>query len=74
MFGSIIFFYLYPLSGDGPIWDTGVEYITPGCKDATVLMKMFLFIQNFRPSPRDLKTIANDEVIESIFIKNIKLS
>jgi hypothetical protein len=54
----------------------GVEYITPGCKNATVLMKMFLFIQNLRPSPRDLINMATDEVIERIenIHKSIKLN
>lgn len=62
MFGSVIFFYLYPLFGDGPIWDASVEWITPGCQDSTVLMKMFFFINNFRPTLRDEISIAHSHV------------
>jgi hypothetical protein len=53
MFGSIIFFYLYPLSGDGPVWHLGSDVITIGCKNPTVLMKMFLMINNYKPVHKD---------------------
>ena len=47
MFGSILFFYLYPLTGDGPIWEEGVQKISNGCKNPSNLWKNFLFINNF---------------------------
>jgi hypothetical protein len=50
LLGSILFFYLFPLFGDGPVWDFAVERITPGCENAIVLLKKFLFIDNFDDS------------------------
>ncbi len=47
LLGSILFFYLFPLFGDGPVWNFGLKWVTPGCENATVLLRKFLFIDNF---------------------------
>ncbi len=46
-FGSILFFYLFPLFGDGPLWEYGLQWITPGCENSNILLKSFLSINNF---------------------------
>jgi hypothetical protein len=47
LLGSIMFFYLFPLFGDGPVWDFGLKWVTPGCENTTVLLGKFLYIENF---------------------------
>jgi hypothetical protein len=47
LLGSILFFYLFPLFGDGPVWDFGLKWVTPGCQNPRVLLKKFLYIDNF---------------------------
>jgi hypothetical protein len=47
MFGSFLFSYLLPISGDGPIWEYGIKWIVPACKDWKILLTSFLYISNF---------------------------
>jgi hypothetical protein len=50
LLGSILFFYLFPLFGDGPVWDIGVKFVTPPCQNTTNLLQKFLYIDNFDES------------------------
>lgn len=61
-FGGILFFYLFPLTGDGPIWDVGVGWVTPGCQNPSNLLKMLFFVHNFRDNLKEQLTIANSKV------------
>lgn len=47
MFGSILFYYLLPLFGEGPIWDIGVNWILPACRNTSALLQNLFFINNF---------------------------
>jgi peptidoglycan/LPS O-acetylase OafA/YrhL len=47
LLGSILFFYLFPLFGDGPVWEIGLKRVTLGCQNPKVLLKKFLYIDNF---------------------------
>ena len=46
-FGSVLFLYIYPLTGTGPIWDEGVGKIVDGCKNPSNMLNNLLFINNF---------------------------
>lgn len=62
VFGSILFFYLFPLFGDGPIWEEGIKLATTGCKDTTTLIKQFFFVNNYRHVLRDHLSISSQKV------------
>jgi len=47
LLGSILFFYLLPLLGSGPIWDYGVNWVIRGCESPLVVLFGFLYISNF---------------------------
>ena len=47
LFGSILFYYLFPLTGDGPIWDIGEASITSHCKNPQNLLKMLFLVHNY---------------------------
>lgn len=53
MFGSILFFYLFPLFGSGPVWDIGIKWVAKGCENQFVLLKKFLFVENFENTSID---------------------
>ncbi|CAG2173825.1 unnamed protein product [Oppiella nova] len=40
MFGALLFFYIFPLTGDGPVWHIGVGWVTPGCQNPRNLLKI----------------------------------
>ncbi|CAG2100017.1 unnamed protein product, partial [Medioppia subpectinata] len=61
MFGAIPFFILYGLTGDGPIWHTGVKWVTPGCENSDNLLKMAMLIHNFRHDIKDMHQIADSK-------------
>ncbi|XP_054161210.1 nose resistant to fluoxetine protein 6-like [Oppia nitens] len=47
LLGSIIFLFVLPLMGSGPIWDEGVQWVTRGCENWQVVLFGFLFIGNY---------------------------
>ena len=48
MFIVLLLFWLFPLTGDGPIWNYGVNLIMPSCKDSYSLFSSFFFFSNYR--------------------------
>ena len=48
MFIVLLLFWLFPLTGDGPIWNYGVNLIMPSCKDNYSLFSSFFFFSNYR--------------------------
>ncbi|XP_054155916.1 nose resistant to fluoxetine protein 6-like [Oppia nitens] len=61
MFGSVLFIYLFPLTGSGPIWHIGVGWVTTGCQNSQNLWKMLFFVHNFRDEHLERLSIANSK-------------
>ncbi|XP_054155968.1 nose resistant to fluoxetine protein 6-like [Oppia nitens] len=59
--GSLLFIYLFPLTGSGPIWQSGIGWVTTGCQNPVNLLKMLLFVHNFRDDHKDQLTLANSK-------------
>ena len=62
-FGSILFIYLLPLTGDGPIWQIAVNKFSNGCRNPINLVNNALFINNFNDEGNNFN---GDKVIHFI--------
>ncbi len=72
LFGSILFFYLFPLFGDGPVWDFGLKWITTGCQNPRVLLKKFLFIDNFDESDEQNLKVSKFKILNTVYFNKYK--
>jgi hypothetical protein len=68
LLGSILFFYLFPLFGDGPVWDFGVKRITPGCQNPIVLLKNFLYINNFNRFDEHILMVSKFQILNTQYL------
>ncbi len=73
LFGSILFFYLFPLFGDGPVWDLGLKWVTPGCQDPRVLLKKFFFIDNFDELDEQTLKVSKFKILNTEYLNKYKL-
>jgi hypothetical protein len=69
IFGSFLFIHLLPISGDGPIWEYGINWIIPSCKDWKILLTSFLYISNFNCELQFLKGISNYPIVRTYLLK-----
>lgn len=47
LFGSIVFFFLLPSTGYGPLWFRLIELLMPSCHSSTILLSSFLHFSNW---------------------------
>lgn len=47
LFGSILFLYLLPMSGSGPLWDRLSNILMPACTSTSSLTSSLLYYSNF---------------------------
>lgn len=43
----VLFFWILPLTGDGPIWNFGMNLLVPVCKDPFSLFSSFAYFSNY---------------------------
>lgn len=48
IFVVVLLFWLLPLTGDGPIWNYGINLIMPSCYDSFSLFSSFFYFSNYR--------------------------
>lgn len=66
VFGSILFIYLFPLTGEGPIWQIGVNKFSNGCRNPRNLVNNLLFINNLNGEGNNFngdKVISRNEFV-----------
>ena len=44
----ILLFWILPLTGDGPIWNVGMNLLVPACKDSFSIFSSFAYFSNYR--------------------------
>ena len=47
IFGSLLFVYIVPLVGEGPIWHKAQDIGVNPCEDSTELLKILFLVQNY---------------------------